>query len=211
VFNRFDAPSNLLFSAVRSALTAEQDSIGNAIGNAKFRSRAHDPVVSVYDAAGNVIEAQERFQILVSLIFRLSHIASPASQNRSGTSWRKDVEQYGYGTEVRVSNLRSTPLRDVHPNRRNSSLPKLQCRGHRSDYLYITSPRTGAITGKKTLRDHRDFGRRLCGGADQPQETDKTDRRFHRCAELADSSVRRVPWRTVFRVHFRSQGKEIRV
>jgi hypothetical protein len=55
VFNRFDAPSNLLFSSVRSALTAEQDSIGNA----KFRSRAHDPVVSVYDAAGNVIEAHE--------------------------------------------------------------------------------------------------------------------------------------------------------
>src|SRR5438105_2065249 len=37
------------------------------------------------------------------------------------------------------------------------------------------------------------------------------DRRFHRRAELADSSVRSVPWRPVFRGHFRSQGKEIGV
>ena len=110
----------------------------------------------------------------------------------------KHVEQYGYGTQVRVSKLRSTHLCDTRPNRRNSSVPKLQCGSHRSDYLYVTSPTTfpttgattGAITdkipGKKTLRDHRDFDRRLYGGAGQDQETKKMDGRFHRRAELGD-------------------------
>jgi len=52
-------------------------------------------------------------------------------------------------------------------------VPKLQCGGHRSDYLYVASPTIGAITGaitdkiaeKKTLRDHRDFDRRFFAGA----------------------------------------------
>src|SRR4029077_16812929 len=41
-----------------------------------------------------------------------------------------------------MSNLWSTPLRDTRPNRRNSSVPKLQCRGHRPENLYVTSPTT---------------------------------------------------------------------
>ncbi|SRR6266567_7206445 len=115
-----------------------------------------------------------------------------------------------------MSKLWSAPLRDTLPNRRNSSVPKLQCRGHGSEDLYVTSPTTSATTDKipeKTLRDHRDFDRRLCGGAGagQDQETKKMDGRFHRRAELADSSVKRAPWRPLFRGHFRSQGKEIRV
>jgi len=32
----------------------------NAIGYAKHRSRSHDPVIRVYDDAGNVIETQEQ-------------------------------------------------------------------------------------------------------------------------------------------------------
>jgi hypothetical protein len=32
----------------------------NAIGYAKFRSRSHDTVIRVYDAAGNVIETHEQ-------------------------------------------------------------------------------------------------------------------------------------------------------
>src|SRR5207248_4369946 len=95
-----------------------------------------------------------------------------------------------------------------------SSDLKLQCGGHRSEDLYVTSPTTSAtkdkIPEKKTLRDHCDFDRRLCG-ADHEQETKKLDRRSHRRAELADSSVRHVPWGPVFRGYFRSQGKEIRV
>src|SRR5207248_3979982 len=114
-----------------------------------------------------------------------------------------------------MSELRSTHLRDTHPNRRNSSVPQLQGGGHRSKDLYVSSPTTGSTTeklpGKKTLRDHRDFDRRLCGGAGPDQETKRTNGRFHRSAELADSSVRRVPWGPVFRGHFRSQEKEIRV
>src|SRR4026209_2702595 len=109
-----------------------------------------------------------------------------------------------------MSKVRSAPLRDTLPNRRNSSVPKLQCRGHRSEDLYVTSPTTSAPE-KETLREHRDFDRRSCGGAGQDQETKKMDGRFHRRAELADSSVRRVPWGPVFRGHFRSRGKEIRV
>ena len=33
----------------------EPNAITNAIGYAKFRSRSHDAVIRVYDAAGNVI------------------------------------------------------------------------------------------------------------------------------------------------------------
>jgi len=77
--------------------------------------------------------------------------------------------------QVRMCKLRSTPLRDTSPNRPNSSVSKLQGGGHRSDYLYVTSRTTGAttaastdkISGKKTLRDHRDFDRRFCGAARQ--------------------------------------------
>jgi hypothetical protein len=39
---------------------AEPNAIGNAIGYAKFRSRSHDAVIRVYDAAGNVIEMHEQ-------------------------------------------------------------------------------------------------------------------------------------------------------
>src|SRR4029077_13685877 len=113
-----------------------------------------------------------------------------------------------------MSKLRSTYLRDARPNRRNSSVPKLQCSGHRSEDLHVSSQTTSATTdkspGKKTLRDHRDFDRRWCC-ADHDQQTKEMDRRFHRRAELAASSVRRVPWGPVCRRDFRSQGKEIRV
>jgi hypothetical protein len=37
-----------------------KDAISNAIDYAKFYSRSHDPVIRVYDEAGNVIEAHEQ-------------------------------------------------------------------------------------------------------------------------------------------------------
>jgi len=37
----------------------EPNAITNAINYAKFRSRSHDAVIRVYDAAGNVIETHE--------------------------------------------------------------------------------------------------------------------------------------------------------
>jgi hypothetical protein len=37
----------------------EPNAITNAIGYAKFRSRSHDAVIRVYNAAGNVIETHE--------------------------------------------------------------------------------------------------------------------------------------------------------
>jgi len=43
-----------------------------------------------------------------------------------------------------MSKLRSTHLRDTRPNRRNSSVPKLQYGDRRSEDLYITSPSTVA-------------------------------------------------------------------
>ena len=38
----------------------ESNAIGNGIDYAKFRSRPYRAVIRVYDAAGNVIETQER-------------------------------------------------------------------------------------------------------------------------------------------------------
>src|SRR5262249_14414330 len=43
-----------------------------------------------------------------------------------------------------MSKLRSTHLRDTRPNRRNGSVPKLQCVGHRSEDLYVASATTVA-------------------------------------------------------------------
>jgi hypothetical protein len=37
----------------------EPDAISYAIGYAKHRSRSHDAVIRVYDAAGNVIDTHE--------------------------------------------------------------------------------------------------------------------------------------------------------
>jgi hypothetical protein len=37
----------------------EPDAVSNAIGYAKHRSRSHDAVIRVYDAASNVIETHE--------------------------------------------------------------------------------------------------------------------------------------------------------
>jgi hypothetical protein len=37
----------------------EPSAISNAINYAKFRSRSHNPVIRVYDDAGNVIETHE--------------------------------------------------------------------------------------------------------------------------------------------------------
>src|SRR5262245_21807937 len=62
--------------------------------------------------------------------------------------------------------LRSTHLRDTQPNLRNSSVPKLQCGGHRSDDLYVTSspfgatlpaPCGSAFVGWWTVRQIRQF------------------------------------------------------
>jgi hypothetical protein len=39
--------------------TLNRDSVSNAIGYAKFRSRSHHAVIRVYDDAGNVIETHE--------------------------------------------------------------------------------------------------------------------------------------------------------
>ena len=47
----------------------EPNAVANAIGYAMHRSRSHDAVIRVYDAAGNVIEtlrAQGRFQGMVT-------------------------------------------------------------------------------------------------------------------------------------------------
>jgi hypothetical protein len=37
----------------------EPNAISNAVGYATFRSRSHDAVIQVYDAAGNVIQTHE--------------------------------------------------------------------------------------------------------------------------------------------------------
>jgi hypothetical protein len=37
----------------------EPNAVANAIGYAKHRSRSHNAVIRVYDAAGNVIETRE--------------------------------------------------------------------------------------------------------------------------------------------------------
>jgi hypothetical protein len=47
-----------------------------------------------------------------------------------------------------MSKLRSTYLRHTRPTRRNSSVPKLQCGGYRSEKLYVTSPSTRATKTK---------------------------------------------------------------
>ena len=39
---------------------AEPDTISNAIGYAKFRSRSHDAVMRIFDEAGTVIETHEQ-------------------------------------------------------------------------------------------------------------------------------------------------------
>ena len=45
----------------------EANAISNAISFAKFNSGSHDAVIPVYDEAGNVIEADERFpRILIT-------------------------------------------------------------------------------------------------------------------------------------------------
>jgi hypothetical protein len=48
-----------LVQSLRAALPQEPNPISNAIDYVKFRSRSHDTVIRVYDAAGNVIETQE--------------------------------------------------------------------------------------------------------------------------------------------------------
>ena len=39
---------------------ARPDAVANAIGYAEHRSRSHDPVIRVYNDAGNVIETHEQ-------------------------------------------------------------------------------------------------------------------------------------------------------
>jgi len=47
-----------------------------------------------------------------------------------------------------MSKLRPTHLRNTGPNRRNKSLPKLQCGDHRSKHFYVTSPTASATRDK---------------------------------------------------------------
>jgi hypothetical protein len=47
-----------------------------------------------------------------------------------------------------MSNLRSTPLRNARANRHDCTVPKLQCGGHRSEDLYVSSSTTSATTDK---------------------------------------------------------------
>jgi hypothetical protein len=55
------------------------------------------------------------------------------------------LEIFDYGAhQVHMSKLRSTPVGDTRPKRRNSSVPKLQCGSHRTEDLYVTSPGTSA-------------------------------------------------------------------
>src|SRR5947199_9128707 len=100
-----------------------------------------------------------------------------------------------------MSKLRPTHLRATRPNRRNSSVPKLQCGGHRSEDLNVTSPTTSAtkdkIPRKKTLRDHCDFDRRLCG-SEHKQENKKFERLSQRREESDDTHVTRVHRRPPF-------------
>ncbi len=77
-----------------------------------------------------------------------------------------------------MSKMWSTPLRDTLPNRYNSSVPKLQCRSHRSKNLYVTSQTTtDKIPGEKTSQDHRDFIRDRCDRAGQGQGGKRIDGR----------------------------------
>ena len=43
---------------------AEPDAASNAVNYAEFRSRSHDAVIRVYDAAGNVIETRSHAESL---------------------------------------------------------------------------------------------------------------------------------------------------
>jgi len=45
--------------SVGCATDGEPNAVSNAIGYAKFRSRSHDVVIRVYEAAGNVIETHK--------------------------------------------------------------------------------------------------------------------------------------------------------
>ena len=47
-------------AAVGRLWYGEPDAVANAIGYAKHRSRSHDAVIDVYDAAGKVIETPEQ-------------------------------------------------------------------------------------------------------------------------------------------------------
>ena len=64
-----------------------------------------------------------------------------------------NLEIFDYGAhQVRMCKLRSTPLRHTRPNWRNSSVPKLQGGGHRSEDLYVTAPTTGATASTITVK-----------------------------------------------------------
>ena len=60
-----DFPSGLIRSQISDALPSGElsyagpDAVSNAVGYAKFRSRSHDAVIRIYDAAGNVIDTHE--------------------------------------------------------------------------------------------------------------------------------------------------------
>jgi hypothetical protein len=93
-------------------------------------------------------------------------------------------------------------------------VPKLQCGGHRSDYLYVTSPTTSATTDKIPEKKRYETTVILIDDCAVPTTSRKlkkwtddfTDARNWLIGEL-DA----VPWGAVFRGHFRSHAKEIRV
>ena len=51
---------NFRCAAIRQLVVWRAERDGNAIDYAKHRSRSHDAVIRVYDAAGNLIETHER-------------------------------------------------------------------------------------------------------------------------------------------------------
>jgi hypothetical protein len=79
----------------------EPNAISNAVDYAKFRSRSHDAVVRVYDAAGNVIETHEqgRFQRVVNSLFLWrggvsSLIKDALRQHRAAKSHKRYDESF---------------------------------------------------------------------------------------------------------------------
>jgi hypothetical protein len=67
----------------------EPNAISNAVGYAKHRSRSHDAVIRVYDAAGNVIKAHEHAGEFQRAVRRFRHEAGPTSPRAAGQSSRR--------------------------------------------------------------------------------------------------------------------------
>ena len=64
--------------------------MNNAIGYAKHRSRLHDAVIRVYDAASNVIQTRERKGDSLRALRSLKRIADSQTKNRACC---RDIDQ----------------------------------------------------------------------------------------------------------------------